>query len=73
MEIPRNTNIKYKVLICNEIMLDTLVKLKGSGFNDEEIKVLLKCIGDAYCRSSISDASIETHIESLKEAIIDHK
>ena len=64
-----NINIKRQVRLCNEAMLETLIKLKNAGIDDDRIKVLLDCIGKSFCRCSIETYSIDYYVNHLIKAL----
>ena len=73
MDITTDTNVKYQIRLCNEIMLDSMIKLKAAGLDDDQIKVLLDCIGKTYYRCASSDKPIAYHIEHIKEYMLNNK
>lgn len=71
MGVTEDTNIKYQVQACNEIILNSLIRLKGAGFDDDQIKILLNCIGKTYLKYSCSDTSIEQIITHVREYMLE--
>ena len=57
---------KYQAHICNNIIYGGLVQLRASGIPDEDIKVMMKCIGDTFARMSFDDKPIEYYMKNFE-------
>lgn len=63
-------NIKYQTQVCNDAILTTLLKLKCSGLDEEQLKMMLGCIGRTLCQISIDGRPIEYFIEHVTDYMI---
>ena len=61
-------NYKYEANVCNNIIYDSLIKLRASGVDDEDIPLMLDCIGKAFVKMSIENKPVEYYIRHLENA-----
>ena len=59
-------NYEYQAHICNNIIYGGLVQLRASGVPDEDIRVMMKCIGDTFARMSFDDKPIEYYMRNFE-------
>lgn len=59
---------EYHAHICNNIIYGGLVQLRASGVPDEDIRVMMKCIGDTFARMSFDDKPIEYYMKHFEDA-----
>ena len=57
---------EYQAHICNNIIYGGLVQLRASGVPNDDIRVMMKCIGDTFARMSFDDKSIEYYMKSFE-------
>jgi len=57
---------EYHAHICNNIIYGGLVQLRASGVPNDDIRVMMKCIGDTFARMSFDDKSIEYYMKSFE-------
>ena len=59
---------EYEAYICNNIIYGSLVQLRASGVDKEDIPSMLKCIGDTFARMSFEDKPIEYYMKNFENA-----
>ena len=57
---------EYQAYICNNIIHGVLVQLRMSGVPDDDIKVMMKCIGDTLARMSFDNKPIEYYMKHFE-------
>lgn len=58
---------EYQAYVCNYVLYGCLINLKASGVSDEDIKVMLECMGEALVKMSILDKPIDYYINHIEE------
>lgn len=64
-----DVNIKRQVRLCNEAMLNTLIKFKDANLDDTQIKMMLGCIGKLFCQCEIDNHSIDYYVDHLMKSL----
>lgn len=57
---------KYHAHICNNIIYGALVQLRASGVPDDDIRLMMKCIGDTFARMSFDNKPVEYYMKNLE-------
>lgn len=57
---------EYQAYICNKIIYAGLVQLRFCGVPNDDIKVMMKCIGDTFARMSFVDTPIEYYMRNFE-------
>ena len=58
---------KYQAYVCNNAIYGCLVQLKASGVPDEDIMIMLNCMGKALVKMSILNKPIDYYIKHVEE------
>ena len=59
----------YEANICNNIIYGGLVQIRASGVDEEDIRIMLKCIGDTFAKMSFEDKSIEYYMKNFEKGM----
>lgn len=58
---------EYQAYVCNNALYGCLVQIKASGVPEEDMKVMLQCMGQALVKMSIYDKPIDYYIKHVEE------
>ena len=58
---------KYQAYVCNNALYGCLVQIKASGVPDEDIMIMLDCMGKALVQMSILNKPIDYYIKHIEE------
>ena len=58
---------EYQAYVCNKALYDCLVQIKASGVPEEDIKVMLRCIGETLIKMEIVGKPIDYYIKHAEE------
>ena len=58
---------EYQAYVCNNALYGCLVQIKASGVSEEDMKVMLRCMGQALVKMSDYDKPIDYYIKHIEE------
>lgn len=58
---------EYEAHICNNIIYGSLVQILASGVDDEDISVMLNCIGKTFITMSYENKPIEYYMKNYEQ------
>lgn len=70
MDNMKDVNFKYQARLCNEAVYDIMVKFKMAELDDEQIKLMLECVGKALVRCAFDDQSIHHYIKHYQYMLL---
>lgn len=58
---------EYQAYVCNNALYGCLVQIRASGVPDEDIMIMLNCMGNALVKMSILNKPIDYYIKHIEE------
>lgn len=58
---------EYEAYVCNNIIYGGLVQLRASGVDDEDIPLMLDCIGKTLVKMGIENKPIEYYMNNFEK------
>ena len=58
---------EYQAYVCNNVLYGCLVQIKASGVPEEDMKIMLRCMGEVLVEMSIYDKPIDYYIKHAEE------
>lgn len=60
-----DNKLRYQASVCNNAILSTLLALKSSGLEDEDLKIMLDLIGRTLVKMRIENKPIDFYISHI--------